>query len=81
MKILGERLLVKIIRTTGRFESLYLPERKKTQEAVVISVGDELEGKFSPGDRIIWDVYKGIPVGGKDEMILNLDGVLAKIES
>jgi co-chaperonin GroES (HSP10) len=59
MKLLGKRILIKVVRTLPKVGSIVIPEqyRKNTQEAVVVEVGDEVEAGIKKGDRILWDVY------------------------
>jgi chaperonin GroES len=82
MKILGERLLVKPVLTPVKSDGgIYLPEQKKTYEAEIRSIGDEVKG-FKPGQRVIFDKFAGAEVEVEDEklLLLNLKDILARID-
>jgi len=86
IKPIGERVLVKIqmaeTRTAG---GLYIPDtaKEKTQEAIVLAVGDDKEKiKVKINDRIIYDKYAGtaIKVEGEEQLILKMADIIAVIE-
>jgi chaperonin GroES len=83
LKPLGKRLIVKVIKTDLKYKSLILPStsQKKTQEAKIVSVSDDLSTELKPDDRIVYDLYKGseIEVEGERLLILNLEDIIAKL--
>jgi co-chaperonin GroES (HSP10) len=96
MEVLGNRVLVRIVLTNNKYGKLYLPEQKKTQEAVVVGVGSACSLPLKEGDRVIWDVFGGIALeehsslhtvsdgkgggGGEKLIFLTEDEIIAKIE-
>lgn len=84
IKPLGDRLLVKpVIAETKTAGGIYIPDtaQEKTQEAVVIAVGDSEDIKVKEKDKIIYDKYAGttIKVNGEEHIIIKMDDVLAII--
>lgn len=85
VKPLNDRILVKPVdaaeKTAG---GLYIPAtaQEKTQEAVVIAVGDSEDIKVKVKDKIIHDKYAGttIKISGEDHIIIKADDVLAVVE-
>ena len=86
MKIqpIGDRILVKTVdaetQTSG---GIYIPEtaQEKTQEGVVIAVGDDDEIKVKAKDKIVYDKYAGtsIKVHGEEQLIIKAADVLAVV--
>ena len=84
IKPLGDRILVKSVSAeTKTAGGIYIPEtaQEKTQEAVVIAVGDSEDIKVKVKDKIIYDKYAGtnIKIDGEDHMIIKMDDVLAVV--
>jgi chaperonin GroES len=86
VKPVGDRILVKPVeleqKTAG---GLYIPDtaQEKTQEAVVVAVGDDKEViKVKVKDRVIHDKYAGtsVKIDGKDHLIIKMDDILAVVE-
>jgi chaperonin GroES len=82
---LGDRILVKMVEMeTKTAGGILIPQtaQEKTQEGVVIAVGDDETIKVKAKDRIIYDKYAGttIKVGGEEQLILKAADVLAKLE-
>lgn len=86
IKPIGDRVLVKVqIAETKTAGGLYIPDtaREKTQEAVVLAVGDDNEKiKVKVNDRIIYDKYAGtaIKVEGEEQLVLKMADIIAVIE-
>ena len=85
IKPIGERILVKI--TVGEEKTasgIIIPQtaQEKTQEGVVIAVGDDETIKVKDGDRIMYDKYAGtsIKIDGDEHLILKMADILAIIE-
>lgn len=84
VKPLGERILVKPadaeVKTSG---GIYIPDtaQEKTQEAIVVAIGDGEKIKVKIKDRIIHDKYSGtsIKVQGQEHILLKAEDVLAVI--
>ena len=82
IKPLGDRILVKSVsaevKTAG---GIYIPDtaQEKTQEAIVVAVGEGKEVKVKAKDRIIYDKYAGtsIKIDGEEHMIIKAEDVLA----
>ena len=86
MKIqpIGDRILVKTVgaetQTSG---GIYIPQtaQEKTQEGVVIAIGDDEEIKVKAKDKIIYDKYAGttIKVDGEEQLVIKAADVLAVV--
>lgn len=84
IKPLGERILIKIKTTEEKTAGgIVIPEtaQEKTQEGIVVSVGDSPDIKVKKGDVIIYDKYAGtqIKIDDKDHLILKLEDILAVV--
>ena len=84
IKPLGERILIKIKSSEEKTAGgIVIPEtaQEKTQEGIVVSVGDSPDIKVKKGDVVIYDKYAGtqIKIDDKDHLILKLDDILAVI--
>jgi chaperonin GroES len=85
IKPLGDRILVKMQEMDQKTKGgLFIPQtaQEKTQEGVVIAVGDDEAIKVKVNDRIVYDKYAGttIKVDGEEQLILKAADILAKIE-
>jgi chaperonin GroES len=85
IKPLGDRIVVKMIEMeTKTAGGILIPQtaQEKTQEGVVLAVGDDEAIKVKVNDKVIYDKYAGttIKVGGEEQLILKASDVLAKIE-
>jgi chaperonin GroES len=81
---LGDRILVKMVEMESKTAGgILIPQtaQEKTQEGVVIAVGDDEAIKVKPKDRILYDKYAGttIKISGDEHLILKAADVLAKI--
>ena len=85
VKPLGDRVLVKMeemeAKTAG---GILIPQtaQEKTQQGIVLAVGDDEAIKVKVNDRVIYDKYAGttFKVGGEEQLILKNADILAKIE-
>ncbi len=86
IKPLGDRVLLKVSegeqKTAG---GIYIPEtaQEKTQEGVVVAVGDDKEAiKVKLKDRVMYDKYAGttVKVNGDEQLIVKMSDILAVIE-
>ncbi len=86
IKPLGDRVLLKVSegeqKTAG---GIYIPEtaQEKTQEGVVVAVGDDKEAiKVKLKDRVMYDKYAGttVKVNGEEQLIVKMSDILAVIE-
>jgi chaperonin GroES len=63
---------------------IYIPEtaQEKTQEGIVLAVGDDESINVKVKDRVIYDKYAGttIKVDGEEQLILRISDILAIIE-
>lgn len=87
MKIrpLGDRVLVRMVEGESKTAGgIYIPQtaQEKTQEGVVLAVGDDEEINVKVKDRVIYDKYAGstIKVEGEEQLILKVADILAVIE-
>jgi chaperonin GroES len=82
---LGDRILVKMVEgETKTAGGILIPQtaQEKTQEGVVVAVGEDEAIKVKPKDKIIYDKYAGttIKVNGDDHLIIKNADILAKVE-
>jgi len=85
IKPLGDRIVVKMVEMeTKTAGGILIPQtaQEKTQEGVVLAVGDDEAIKVKAGDKVIYDKYAGttIKVGGEEQLVLKFSDVLAKVE-
>ena len=81
---LGDRVLVKVEdadqQTAG---GIYIPDtaQEKTQNGVVLAIGDDEEIKVKVKDKIVYDKYAGttIKVEDEEQLILKAADILAII--
>jgi chaperonin GroES len=85
VKPLGDRVLVKLQyaeeKTAG---GIIIPDtaQEKTQQGVVLAVGDDEAIKVKVKDKIMYDKYAGttIKVNGEEQLILKMADIIAKVE-
>jgi chaperonin GroES len=85
IKPLGDRIVVKMVEMeTKTAGGILIPQtaQEKTQEGVVLAIGDDEAIKVKAGDKVIYDKYAGttIKVAGEEQLILKAADVLAKVE-
>ena len=85
IKPLGDRICVKMVEMeTKTAGGILIPQtaQEKTQEGVVLAIGDDEAIKVKVNDKVIYDKYAGttIKVAGEEQLILKASDVLAKIE-
>ena len=85
VKPLGDRVLVKMIEgETKTAGGIFIPQtaQEKTQEGVVIAVGDDESINVKAKDRVLYDKYAGstIKVDGEEQLIVKISDILAVIE-
>lgn len=86
IKPIGDRILAKVQTAESKTAGgLFIPDtaQEKTQEAIVLAVGDDTEKiKVKKDDRIIYDKYAGttIKVDGEEQLILKMQDIIAIIE-
>ncbi len=84
IKPLGDRILVKSVTVeTKTAGGIYIPEtaQEKTQEAIVVAVGESEDIKVKVKEKIIYDKYAGttVKIDGEEHIIIKMDDVLAVI--
>jgi chaperonin GroES len=85
IKPLGDRVLVKLQyaeeKTAG---GIIIPDtaQEKTQQGVVLAVGDDEAVKVKVKDKIMYDKYAGttVKVNGEEQLILKMSDIIAKVE-
>ena len=82
IKPLGDRVLVKIEEADQKTAGgIYIPDtaQEKTQNGVVLAVGDDEEITVKVDDKIIYDKYAGtsVKVNDEEQLILKAADILA----
>lgn len=82
IKPLGDRVLVKVEEADQKTAGgIYIPDtaQEKTQNGVVLAVGDDEEIKVKVDDKIIYDKYAGttVKVNDDEQLILKAADILA----
>ena len=85
LKPLGARVVVKIEDAeTQSSGGIYIPQtaQEKTQQGVVVAVGDDEEITVKVKDVVIYDKYAGtsIKVGNEEQLVIKNDDILAVVE-
>lgn len=85
IKPLGDRVLVKMVEgETKTAGGIFIPQtaQEKTQEGVVVAVGDDETIKVKAKDRVLYDKYAGssIKVDGEEQLIVKMSDILAVIQ-
>jgi chaperonin GroES len=85
IKPLSDRVLVKMIEgETKTAGGIFIPQtaQEKTQEGMVIAVGDDESINVKAKDRVLYDKYAGstIKVDGEEQLIVKMADILAVIE-
>ncbi|MDH5680749.1 MAG: co-chaperone GroES [Spirochaetota bacterium] len=82
VKPLGDRVLLKVMmqeeKTSG---GIYIPAtaQEKTQEGIVVAVGDSEDIKVKIDERVIYDKYAGtqIKLENEEHLIVKMDDIIA----
>lgn len=82
IKPLGDRVLVKVEEADQKTAGgIYIPDtaQEKTQNGVVLAIGDDEEITVKVDDKIIYDKYAGtsVKVGDEEQLILKAADILA----
>jgi len=85
VKPIGNRILVEIKNSEEKTSGgIVIPQtaQEKTQEGIVIAVGDSDEITVKEGSRVIYDKYAGteIKIDGKEHLLIKSDDILAMVE-
>ena len=82
IKPLGDRVLVKVEEADQKTAGgIYIPDtaQEKTQNGVVLAIGDDEEITVKVDDKIIYDKYAGtsVKVNDEEQLILKAADILA----
>ena len=82
IKPLGDRVLVRVEEADQKTAGgIYIPDtaQEKTQNGVVLAIGDDEEITVKVDDKIIYDKYAGtsVKVGDEEQLILKAADILA----
>ena len=82
IKPLGDRVLVKVEEADQKTAGgIYIPDtaQEKTQNGVVLAIGDDEEITVKVDDKIIYDKYAGttVKVNDEEQLILKASDILA----
>lgn len=85
IKPLGDRVVLKMQEVESKTAGgIFIPQsaQEKTQEGVVVAVGDDESIKVKAKDRVLYDKYAGttIKVDGEEQLILKMSDILAIVE-
>lgn len=85
IKPLGDRVIVKLqdaeAKTAG---GIIIPDtaQEKTQQGVVLAVGDDESINVKVKDKVIYDKYAGttIKVDGEEQLVLKMSDIIALVQ-
>lgn len=82
IKPLGDRVLVRVEEADQKTAGgIYIPDtaQEKTQNGVVLAIGDDEEITVKVDDKIIYDKYAGtsVKVNDEEQLILKASDILA----
>ena len=83
---LADRVLVKLEKNEAKTAGgIIIPDtaQEKTQEGVVVEVGDDKEViKVKAGQRVMYDKYAGtqIKIKGEEHLIIKMSDIIAEVE-
>jgi len=86
IKPIGDRVLTRIKKSESKTKGgIIIPDtaQEKTQEGIVIAVGDDKEAiKVKVNDHILYDKYAGtsIKIDGEEHLILKMADIIAVIQ-
>ena len=86
VKPLADRVLVKLEKNEAKTAGgIIIPDtaQEKTQEALVVEVGDDKEViKVKAGQKVMYDKYAGtqIKINGEEYLILKMADIIAVVE-
>ena len=85
IKPLGNRVLLKVMMAEEKSSGgIYIPAsaQEKTQEGIVIEIGDSQDITVKVNDKVIYDKYAGtqIQVSGEEHLIVKIDDIIAKVK-
>ena len=84
VKPLEDRVLLKVLFAEEKTKGgIFIPAtaQEKTQEGLVIAVGDSDKVKVKPNDKVIYSKYAGteIKIDGEEHLLIKHEDILAKI--
>lgn len=82
VKPIGKRVLLKMLSSEEKTSGgIYIPAvaQEKTQEGVVVEIGNECDIDIKKGDCVVYDKYSGaqIKVQGEDLLLVKAEDILA----
>ena len=82
IKPLGDRVLLKMVELESKTSGgIFIPQtaQEKTQEGVVVAVGDDESINVKKNDKVLYDKYAGtsIKVDGVEQLIVKMSDILA----
>ena len=85
IKPLGDRVLLKILMEEEKSKGgIYIPPtaQEKTQEGIVVAVGEDDDIKVKVKDRVMYDKYAGtqIKIDGAEHLLVRNDDILAIVK-
>ena len=85
IKPLGSRVLLKTLQAEEKTAGgIYLPAtaQEKTNEGLVVAVGDDEDIQVKVNDRVIYDKYAGtqLEIEKEEHILLGVDEILAVIQ-
>ncbi len=82
---LQDRVLLKIAQEESKTKGgIIIPDtaKEKTQQGIVVSVGQSEDIKVKTGQKVLYDKYSGsqIEIDGEDHLVIQFKDILAIIE-
>ncbi len=86
IKPLGNRVLLKVVMAEEKSAGgIYIPPsaQEKTQEGLVVSVGEGDEINVNANQTVIYDKYAGtqIKVNGEEHLVIKMEDIIAVVEN
>jgi len=85
VKPLADRVIVKLEKTEAKTAGgIIIPDtaQEKTQQGVVVEIGDDEAIKVKAGQKVMYDKYAGtqVKINGEEHLILKMADVIAIVE-
>lgn len=85
IKPIGDRVLVRVqLEDEKTAAGIYIPQtaQEKTQQGIVLAIGDSDEIKVKVKDKVLFEKFAGttVKVDNEEQLFIKMSEILAKIE-